>query len=127
MPRSRARSERSPSRPPGRSRSEDTWIERVSPPLSTRNHGRLSDLTTPYASEPFLHQILGKALAAGGSDVHLKVGQPPGARVRDDLVFFRVDKIKPEDTEAALRILLGVPAGAPLSPTLDIVFAYDAP
>ena len=89
-------------------------------------------MTTPYASEPFLHQLLGKALAAGCSDVHLKVGQPPGGRVRDDLVFFRVEKIRAEDTDATLRILLGAAAspqtpGTPLPTSLDIVFAYDAP
>ena len=63
-------------------------------------------MTTPYASEPFLHQLLGKALAAGASDVHLKVGQPPGARVRGDMVYFRVEKIRPEDTEAVARTIL---------------------
>lgn len=63
--------------------------------------------TTPYASEAFLHQLLGKALAAQACDVHLKVGQPPGARVRGDMVYFRVDKIKPEDTEAAVRLIIG--------------------
>jgi len=63
-------------------------------------------VTTPYASEPFLHQLLGKALAAGASDVHLKVGQPPGARVRGDMVYFRVEKIRPEDTEAVARTIL---------------------
>ncbi len=63
-------------------------------------------MTTPYASEAFLHQLLGKALAASASDIHLKVGQPPGARVRGDMVYFRVDKIRPEDTEAVVRLLL---------------------
>lgn len=63
--------------------------------------------TTPYASESFLHQLLGKALAARASDVHLKVGQPPGARVSGNMVYFRVDKIRPEDTEAAARAILG--------------------
>ncbi len=63
--------------------------------------------TTPYASEAFLHQLLGKALAAQACDVHLKVGQPPGARVRGDMVYFRVEKIRPEDTEAAARLILG--------------------
>ncbi len=63
--------------------------------------------TTPYASEAFLHQLLGKALAAQACDVHLKVGQPPGARVRGDMVYFRVDKIRPEDTEAAVRLIIG--------------------
>ncbi|MEZ4230849.1 MAG: PilT/PilU family type 4a pilus ATPase [Polyangiaceae bacterium] len=61
------------------------------PPNSSRN---------PYASEEFFQQLLRKAVAAGARDVHIKVGQPPAARVRDDLVYFRVDKIKPADTEA---------------------------
>lgn len=64
-------------------------------------------MTTPYASEAFLHQVLGKALAAGASDVHLKVGKPPGARVRGELVYFRVEKLRAEDTEAVARMLLG--------------------
>jgi twitching motility protein PilT len=40
-----------------------------------------------------LLQLVKKAVAAGARDVHLKVGQPPGARVRDELVFFKVAKI----------------------------------
>ncbi len=63
-------------------------------------------MSTPYASESFLHQLLGKALAANASDIHLKCGQPPGARVRGDMVYFRVDRIKPEDTEALARLVL---------------------
>jgi twitching motility protein PilT len=84
-------------------------------------------VTTLYASEAFLHQILGKAVSAGASDVHLKVGQPPGARVRGDLAFFRGDRMQPEDTEAALRILLGSGAEADLARSLERVFAYEAP
>ncbi len=61
---------------------------------------------TPYASEPFLQQLLSKAVAAKARDVHLKVGQPPGARVRGELVYFRVDKIRPEDTEAVALHLI---------------------
>ena len=64
----------------------------------------------PYASEAYLHQLLHKAKAAGARDVHLKVGQPPGARVRGSLVFFRIDKIRPEDTEALARHLIRDPA-----------------
>ncbi len=63
-------------------------------------------MQTPYASEQFLHQLLQKALAANASDIHVKVGQPPGARVRGDMVYFRVDKVKPEDTEALARLVL---------------------
>ena len=120
---SRARSGRWPSRRRGRSLSTDTWTGRASPPLSTPKRASLCALTTPYASEPFLHQLLGKALAAGCSDIHLKVGQPPGGRVREDPVFFRVEKICPEDTEAALGILLGSvtmggPEGSPQTPLM---------
>jgi twitching motility protein PilT len=79
-------------------------------------------VTTPYAAEAFVHQIIAKALQAGASDVHLKVGQPPGARVRGDLVFFRVDKIRPEDTEAAAHLLAG-----PAHIEQDRGFAYEAP
>jgi twitching motility protein PilT len=63
----------------------------------------------PYASEAYLHQLLQKAKAAGARDVHLKVGQPPGARVRGSLVFFRIDKLRPSDTEAVARHLIRDP------------------
>ena len=56
-----------------------------------------------YSNEDFLRQLLSKAIAASASDVHLKVGQPPGARVRGSMVYFRVDSIKPADTEAVVR------------------------
>ncbi|AUX23467.1 twitching motility protein PilT [Sorangium cellulosum] len=79
-------------------------------------------MTTPYSSEAFLHQLLGKALAAHASDIHLKVGQPPGARVRGDMVYFRVDKIRPEDSEAAARVLL---AGQPARDELAALQEHD--
>jgi twitching motility protein PilT len=69
-----------------------------------------------------LHQLLGKALAAGASDVHLKVGQPPGARVRGDMVYFRVEKIRPEDTEAAARLIL---AGRVAAERLEQLHEHD--
>ena len=64
-------------------------------------------MTNRYASEEFLRQLLAKAIASGASDVHLKVGQPPGVRVANDLVYFKVEKLVPEDTEAAARTILG--------------------
>ncbi|MGK4004345.1 PilT/PilU family type 4a pilus ATPase [Sorangium sp. So ce1036] len=79
-------------------------------------------MTTPYSSEAFLHQLLGKALAAHASDIHLKVGQPPGARVRGDMVYFRVDRIRPEDSEAAARVLL---AGRPARDELAALQEHD--
>jgi twitching motility protein PilT len=64
---------------------------------------------TPFASEQFLQQLLVKAIAGGARDIHLKVGQPPGARVRGDLIYFRLDKIRSEDTEAIARLLIKDP------------------
>jgi twitching motility protein PilT len=60
-------------------------------------------MPTPYDAEEYFQQILMKAVAAGASDVHLKVGQPPGARIRGDMVYFKTEKLKPEDTEAMSR------------------------
>jgi twitching motility protein PilT len=84
-------------------------------------------VATPYASEPFLHQLLGKALAANASDVHIKVGQPPGARVRGDMVYFRVDKIKPEDTDALARILLKPRGVDDVHAVREFDTSYEAP
>jgi len=80
-------------------------------------------VSSPYASESFFHQLLAKAVAAGASDVHLKVGQPPGARVRGDMIYFRVDKIRPDDTEAAARLIL---AGHPVLDKLSQLQEHDA-
>ena len=59
-----------------------------------------------YANEGYINQLLGKAVAAKASDIHLKVGIPPAARVRGDLVFFRTDALKAEDTEAIARVVI---------------------
>jgi twitching motility protein PilT len=64
---------------------------------------------TPYANEAYLQQLLAKAVAAKASDIHLKVGQPPGARVRGEMVYFRLDKIRPIDTEATARLIIRNP------------------
>ena len=62
--------------------------------------------TSPYENEAFFHQLLTKAVSAGASDIHIKPGQPPGARVRGDMVYFRVDKITGVDSEAVARHLV---------------------
>jgi twitching motility protein PilT len=82
---------------------------------------------TPYASEPFLHQLLTKALAANASDIHVKVGQPPGARVRGDMVYFRVDKVRPEDTAALARILLAPRGVDDVGNIREFDTSYSAP
>ena len=63
-------------------------------------------LPNPYTSEEYLQALLKKSVAAGASDVHLKVGQPPGARVRGGLVYFRLDRLTSDATFAVAGHLL---------------------
>ena len=63
-------------------------------------------LPNPFTSEEYLQTLLKKAVAAGASDVHLKVGQPPGARVRGDLAYFRLEPLTSDATYAAAAHLL---------------------
>ncbi len=86
-------------------------------------------MTTPYASEAFLHQILAKAHAADASDVHLKVGQPPGARVRGDIVYFRAEPLEPQDTEAVARLIIAqrMKSLAALSGLREVDMSYEVP
>jgi twitching motility protein PilT len=63
----------------------------------------------PYATERYFNQLLQKAVTANARDIHLKVGQPPGARVRGDLIYFRLDKVLPSDTEAVARHVIKDP------------------
>lgn len=63
----------------------------------------------PYRSLSYFHQLLQKSIAAGARDIHIKVGQPPGARVRGDLVFFRLDSLQPEHTAAIAEHLIEDP------------------
>lgn len=68
--------------------------------------GVRQEVPSPFVSEDYLRQLLGKAIAAGARDVHIKVGQPPGARVRDAIVYFRLEKVRPEDTlQVALHLI----------------------
>jgi twitching motility protein PilT len=62
--------------------------------------------SSPYDSEAVFHQLLSKAVSAGASDIHIKVGQPPGARIGGEMVYFRVDRITAADSEAVARHLL---------------------
>jgi twitching motility protein PilT len=63
-------------------------------------------VSSPYADENFFRALLTKAVAGKASDVHLKVGQPPGARIRGDMVYFRTDRITAEDTAAVARFVI---------------------
>jgi twitching motility protein PilT len=61
----------------------------------------------PYEDREFFHQLLSKAVAAEASDIHLKVGKPPAVRVGGEMVYFKVDRLAPEDTVALSRHILG--------------------
>lgn len=63
-------------------------------------------MSSPYADETFFRALLTKAVAGKASDVHLKVGQPPGARIRGDMVYFRTERITAEDTTAVARFVI---------------------
>ncbi len=80
-----------------------------------------------YANESYLQQLLGKAVAAKASDVHLKVGQPPGARVRGDIVYFRAEPLRAADTEHLARHLIRDPRVRENLPDLrEYDVAYEA-
>src|SRR5580693_3972605 len=79
--------------------------------------------SSAYANETYLQQLLSKAVAAKASDVHLKVGQPPGARVRGDIVYFRAEPLRPSDTEHLARHLIKDSA---IRDALDVLREYDA-
>ena len=79
-------------------------------------------VSSPYADEAFFRALLAKAVAGKASDVHLKVGQPPGARIRGDMIYFRTEKITAYDTDAVARIVIGNPL---VRERLDEVKEYD--
>jgi twitching motility protein PilT len=64
---------------------------------------------SPYADEHFFRALLSRAVSGKASDVHIKVGQPPGVRIRGEMVYFRTDKVLPEDTAAVARWVITKP------------------
>jgi twitching motility protein PilT len=68
---------------------------------------RPNGVANPYADREFFHQLLSKAVAAEASDIHLKVGKPPAVRVGGDMVYFKVDRLTPDDTTELARHILG--------------------
>ncbi len=75
-----------------------------------------------YADENFFRALLTKAVAGKASDVHIKVGQPPGARIRGEMVYFRTEKISAEDAEAVARQVIASPE---VLANLDDLREYD--
>jgi twitching motility protein PilT len=83
---------------------------------------------SPYADESFFRALLAKAVQGRASDVHIKVGQPPGVRIRGEMVYFRADKITPEDTAAvAYWVLAGEGATTRLDDVKEHDTSYAAP
>jgi twitching motility protein PilT len=83
--------------------------------------------SSAYANEAYLVSLLAKATSAKATDVHLKVGQPPGARVNGELIYFRADPLRPSDTEHLARHLIKDPALRETVPTLrEHDAAYEA-
>jgi len=79
-------------------------------------------VASPYADEKFFHTLLSKAVAGTASDVHIKVGQPPGARIRGEMIYFRTDRITAEDGAAVARIVI---ANDEVRGKLDELKEYD--
>ncbi len=81
-----------------------------------------------YLSEEYVHQLLRKSVSAGASDIHLKVGQPPGARVRGSLVYFRLDRLTPDSTLAvAMHLLKGREAARRIDSLNEVDLSYELP
>ncbi len=86
-----------------------------------------SSLVAPslFENEEFLKQLLAKAVEARASDVHLKPGRPPGARVAGEMVYFRAEKLTPQDSQAAVHHLIARAApNADLSTLLEFDTSY---
>ena len=79
-------------------------------------------MPSQFADEKFFHTLLSKAVAGKASDVHIKVGQPPGARIRGEMIYFRTDKITAEDGAAVARLVI---ANAEVRGNLDELKEYD--
>jgi twitching motility protein PilT len=79
-------------------------------------------VSSPYADESFFRALLSKAVAGKASDVHIKVGQPPGARIRGEIVYFRTEKISAEDSTAVARHVITSPS---IVSRLDELKEYD--
>jgi twitching motility protein PilT len=75
-----------------------------------------------FADENFFHALLAKAVAGRASDVHIKVGQPPGVRIRGSMIYFRTEKLTEEDTAAVARFVI---ANADVRARLDELKEHD--
>ncbi|MDP8998575.1 MAG: PilT/PilU family type 4a pilus ATPase [Myxococcota bacterium] len=80
-------------------------------------------MPSPYADENFFRALLSKAVAGKASDIHLKAGQPPGARIRGKIIYFRTERITADDTATLARFVITNPE---VLAQLDQLKEYDA-
>jgi twitching motility protein PilT len=75
-----------------------------------------------------LHYLLSRALELGASDLHLKVGRPPGVRISGHLA--PIDDMPPlsaEDTESFAREMLSPGQAQKLEERSEVDLAYEVP
>ncbi len=85
-------------------------------------------VTTPYSDETFFHQLLAKAISSHASDIHIKVGQPPGARIRGEMVYFKTAKVTAADTDAvAMRVIRQPEVRERIAELQEFDTSYDVP
>jgi len=66
-------------------------------------------VSSPYADEGYFRALLAKAVQGKASDVHIKVGQPPGVRIRGEMIYFRTEKITADDATAVAHQVISKP------------------
>ena len=72
-----------------------------------------------------LHRLLRLGFEKGASDIHFQVGCLPLYRFNGELVELRFKVLEPSDTEAMVRILMGVEPGDSLDRVADVDLAYE--
>jgi twitching motility protein PilT len=74
-----------------------------------------------------INQFLAHVVKLGGSDAHLKVGQPPGVRVNGKILPQGTTLLTPEDTEAMAQTVLPPELWKQFTYSGDIDCSYSVP
>ncbi len=74
-----------------------------------------------------VNELLEQMVGLGGSDAHLKVGQPPGVRVSGTIQPLGTDVLRPEDTEALGRAILSEADWQTFEQRKDLDTSYSLP
>ena len=82
----------------------------------------------PFTVETGIEELLQRAVAAGASDLHLKVGSPPVVRVAGELRRLHgVPSLRPDDTEAIAQTVFTQRAVKEFKERGDADFAFGRP